>query len=277
MKIDYTLHSHTFRCGHAVGDIEDYVSLAVEQGYKIYGVADHVFLPGVYQPTIRGDYSLLDEYIKEFNRVKEKYQDSVEMFLGFECEYSDDFVDYYRSLLEEKGFHFLICGQHMRLDKQGFKSGYFGKDLPLDWSLATYKKDIVDAMKSGLFLYIAHPDLFFVGAHEVNDQYKKMTQDVIEVALQNDAVLEINVHGFLRTRHHKDGEYTIEYPALYFWQEVAKTSIRVVCGGDFHNPNEIGNKKLNDQLEELIKKSGIQLADIREVYTLYKDRLRKIL
>ena len=63
MKIDYTFHSHTYRCGHAEGDIEDYVSLAIKSHYHIFGVSDHVFLPGVYEPRIRGDYSLLEENI----------------------------------------------------------------------------------------------------------------------------------------------------------------------------------------------------------------------
>ena len=61
--IDYTFHSHTFRCGHAEGDVEDYVLLAIKHGLKIYGVSDHVFLPGVIQPHTRGDYSYLEDYI----------------------------------------------------------------------------------------------------------------------------------------------------------------------------------------------------------------------
>lgn len=276
MKINYSFHSHTFRCGHAVGDISDYVSFAIKNGYKMFGVSDHVFLPGVHQPSIRGDYSLLNEYINEFNRVKEEYKNEIEMFLGFECEYCSDFHNYYLSLLKDKDFDFLICGQHMRLDRNGFKSGYFGKDLPLDWSLSVYTHDIIDAMKSGLFLYIAHPDIFFVEATEVNDQYKQATKDIIEAAIKYNSVLEINIHGFLRNHYH-NGEYSIEYPCLYFWEEVAKTNIRVVCGGDFHNPNEIGDENLIAQFDELIKKTGIQLVDISEIYKEYRDKLQDLL
>ena len=105
MKIDYTFHSHTFRCGHAVGDVFDYVPLAIKNGYKIYGLSDHVFLPGIHEPYTRGDYSLLDEYISVFKQCKEKYSKHIQMYLGFECEYTDFFKDYYRSLLKEKGFN----------------------------------------------------------------------------------------------------------------------------------------------------------------------------
>ena len=102
MKIDYCLHSHTFRCGHAVGDIEDYVSLAAAKGYKMYGVSDHVFLPGIHNPEIRGDYTLFSDYVSTYQLVKEKYKNDIKMYLGFECEYSKYFLDYYRSLIKEK-------------------------------------------------------------------------------------------------------------------------------------------------------------------------------
>lgn len=276
MKIDYTFHSHTFRCGHATGDISDYVPLAIKNGYKIYGVSDHVFLPGVHQPNTRGDYSLLDEYIDEFKKVKEQYKNEIEMYLGFECEYCDHYHNYYLSLLKEKGFDYLICGQHMRFDENGFKSGYFGKDIPLEWSLDTYKKDIEGAMKSGLFLYIAHPDFFFSATSEVTELHKKMTKEVIDMAIKYDAVLEINIHGFGRN-HYYWGTYTIDYPCLYFWQEVAKTNIKVVCGGDFHNPNEIGDEELLKQYEDLLKQTGVKLTDIREIYKNYKNKLKSLL
>ena len=53
---EYIFHSHTFRCHHAVKDIEDYVTAAIKNGYKKYGVSDHVFLPGIHHPYMRGDY-----------------------------------------------------------------------------------------------------------------------------------------------------------------------------------------------------------------------------
>ena len=67
MLKEYCFHSHTYRCGHAAKnkDIEDYVTEAIQRGFKKYGVSDHVFLPGVIQEGIRGDYSLLQEYIDE--------------------------------------------------------------------------------------------------------------------------------------------------------------------------------------------------------------------
>lgn len=275
MKIDYTFHSHTFRCNHAFGEISEYVDLAVKNGFKIYGVSDHVFLPGVHNPEIRGDYSLFSDYVQQYQLAKEKYP-QIEMYLGFECEYSEVFLDYYRSLLKEKGFDYLICGQHCGFDSNKKLYGYFSKDIPLSSSFAKFKKDIEGAMKCGLFLYIAHPDLFFVATTEVNEECKKMTKDIIDLAIKYDAVFEININGFNRN-HVRDNEYYIDYPCEYFWQEVAKTNIPVVYGGDYHIPDQIEDKSLTRKLNDLINKTHVKLADIKEVYIEYKNKLKEIL
>ena len=159
MKIDYTFHSHTFRCGHAIGDIPDYIPHAIEHGYKIYGVSDHVFLPGIHESWVRGEYELLDQYINVFNDCKTKYSKDIEMYLGFECEYCEKFQDYYFSLLKEKGFDYLICGQHFYYDLDGVRHPYSSTyKKGIIRGIAEYRQDITNAMKSGLFLYIAHPD-----------------------------------------------------------------------------------------------------------------------
>ena len=125
---DYVFHSHTYRCGHAVKDIEDYVIRAIDYGYKKYGVSDHVFLPGVINPSVRGDYSLLGEYINEFKRCKDLYSNQIEMYLGFECEWSIYYKKYYESLIRDRGFDYLICGQHMGFDENFDIYGYFSEN-----------------------------------------------------------------------------------------------------------------------------------------------------
>ncbi len=272
MKINYCLHSHTFRCGHAQGDIEDYVIEAIKHGFTFYGVSDHVFLPGVHQPGTRGDYSYLDDYIDKFNISKAKHSQEIKLLLGFECEYSEHFLEYYRSLIKDKGFDYLVCGQHMGFNNKGETVFYFyHPELDLTECLLKYKEDLIKAMRCNLFLYIAHPDLLFANATEVTPIYQQLTREIIEEAIKNNSVFEINIHGFVR---HK-GRY-IDYPCEYFWKEVAKTNIRVVLGGDYHELWEVGDKNTQKMLDELIDKCGIKLSDINEIYLEYKERIKNI-
>ena len=270
MKIDYTFHSHTYRCGHAVGDIEDYVSLAIQQGFKIYGVSDHVLLPGVVQPNTRGDFSLLDDYVNTYSSVKEKHNDKIQLYLGFECEFADIFVDYYKYLLKEKGFDYLICGQHNGFNNDKSPYSYLS-DIE---GLYRYRDDLIKAMESGLFLYIAHPDMFFLSAEEITPIYKKITKNIIAAAIKYKVVLEINIHGLLR-KHNRKGKTFIDYPCEYFWQEVSKTNIPIVLGGDFHNPNEIYFSDTKEKLLNLINKYHLKIVNIEEVYKDYQRRIEK--
>mgnify|MGYP004576416305 CR=1 FL=1 len=42
-------HTHTFRCGHAIGNDEEYVLEAIALGLNTLGFSDHVMLPNVKQ------------------------------------------------------------------------------------------------------------------------------------------------------------------------------------------------------------------------------------
>ena len=273
MKLDYTFHSHTYRCGHATGDIEDYVLKAIEHGYRYYGVSDHVFLKGINSPRVRGDISCLDEYIKKYYESKSRHQNEIEMFLGFECEYSDYFYDYYKYLLKEKHFDYLLCGQHYGYDDEGKEYNYFDVD---NERLFDYRDDLIKGMKSGLFMYVAHPDLYFIGATEVSEIYKDIAKDIIDAAIKYDVVLELNIHGLLR-RKFRNGRNVIDYPCKWFWQQVGKTNIKVVLGGDFHSPEEIGNEDNLIKIESLIKDCNLNVVDIMDIYYSYKNKLKSIL
>ena len=276
MNIDYTFHSHTYRCGHAEGDIEDYVNLAIKSHYRIFGVSDHVFLPGVYEPRIRGDYSLLKEYIDAFNTTKNKHKDEIEMYLGFECEYADVFIDYYRSLLVDNKVEYLILGQHNGFDDNKQFIKYVKNHAEdTDEDLNRYAFDLIKGIKSGLFMYVAHPDLMFVSAKEVTPELKRLTKEIIDAAIKYDIPLEVNIHGFIRQQK-REKYHVIGYPAGYFWDEVSKSKAKVVYGGDFHELNEVGNSALEAKLIEFVKKHNLRLVDIREIYNSYRKKISKI-
>ena len=276
MKVDYTFHSHTYRCGHAEGDIEDYISLAIKHHYRIYGVSDHVFLPGVKEPRTRGDYSLLDDYINAFDASKEKHKDEIEMHLGFECEYAEVFESYYRNLLKDKKVDYLILGQHNGFDENKNLIRYIKNHIEdEDEDLDRYVVDLIKGMQSGLFMYVAHPDLIFISAKEVTPQLEKLTKEIIEASIKYDMPLEINIHGFIRQKKREKYNY-IGYPASYFWDEVSKSKAKVVYGGDFHELDEVGNVIYETQFYEFVKKHNLHLVDIDEIYKKYRNKIKLI-
>lgn len=100
MKIDYCLHTHTKRCGHAQGENEEYVKAAIDNKITLLGFSDHVLLPNFHQKKVRGDYKLIKEYIKSINYLKNKYHKKINILLGFECEYLDELKHIIKNFLK---------------------------------------------------------------------------------------------------------------------------------------------------------------------------------
>ena len=61
MILENNYHTHTARCGHAIGTDEEYVLKAIEIGVKELGFSDHVPFKNGSQPGIRMEYDKLDE------------------------------------------------------------------------------------------------------------------------------------------------------------------------------------------------------------------------
>ena len=117
---DYNYHTHTYRCGHASGEDEEYVLRAIADGYKVLGFSDHVMLPGLTQKGIRGDYSELEGYLESIRHLQEKYKDQITIYCGLECEYFEEFISYYKELLDSHKVDYLLLGQHFYFTKNGY-------------------------------------------------------------------------------------------------------------------------------------------------------------
>ena len=101
-KLVYNYHTHTSRCGHAVGLDEEYVLKAIKLGIKRLGFSDHIFFPGILQPRVRMNEGEVENYLSSINHLKEKYKDQIEIKVGFEVEYLPMFMDRYIDLLNQR-------------------------------------------------------------------------------------------------------------------------------------------------------------------------------
>jgi len=255
-KIDYCYHSHTKRCGHACGEDEDYIKTAIETGLKEYGVSDHIFLPGIVHPNMRGDYSLLYDYVKSIRNLKNKYQDIINIHLGFEAEYMDKYFKYYKDLLDSHTVDYLILGQHCYYENNHTR---WYLDMKKEKGLIRYTDHIIKGIESGLFAYVAHPDMFCIFYDVWDDLAKECSQRIINAAIKQNIPLEINL---CKVRAKKYGYIQKDYPVIYpyekFWELVSKTNAHVIVGFDTHDPQ---HNLFSDfeYVDELIKKTGINV------------------
>ena len=145
----YNFHSHTYRCGHAFGEDEEYLVNAIKEGFKYYGISDHVMFPFLDQPGIRGNYENdFESYLESVKSLKNKYKNDIDLHLGMEVEYSPFLYDYYRDLLKNE-LEYLIMGQHFHMGQDMYFQSY---DC-FENAAEKYVEDILKGMESGLILY----------------------------------------------------------------------------------------------------------------------------
>lgn len=234
MKIDYCYHTHTSRCGHAFGTDEDYVKAAIKAGIKELGFSDHVMLPFHSQPGIRGEYIEVENYLASINQLKEKYKDQINIYVGFECEYLPDYLDYYKYLLNNK-VDYLILGQHCYLDDDHRLKWYLLN--PTKETIKRYTNDLIRGMREGIFSYVAHPDLFVCESKEFDTFLKECSEQIIKIAKETKTPLEINL-GHIDSYSYLS-KIKLHYPCEDFWKIAKDIKPEVIIGIDAHEPNRL--------------------------------------
>ena len=273
----YSFHTHTYRCGHAEGDIEDYIKLAISHNYFLLGISEHVCYQDRPNKSPGMSYSYLDNYVETYKSVYEKYWQKIEIHLGFECEFYEKCEDYYISLLREHSIEYLICGQHFHysLDK-GIES-YFFLDKHDDLAMIRrYRDDVIKAIRSGLFFYIAHPDWFMMFVSKYTPEIEEVFGSIIDEAIKYDLPLELNISGYGKAeRNMKIG--TIGHPFKPFWELVKKKHAKVIYGGDYHAFENFDREEWLIKYSKLVEEVGIEFVDSKVEFEKYRVRIKKFL
>lgn len=239
MKLKYNFHTHTPRCGHATGSEEEYVLAAIKAGIKYFGFSDHIFLENISEEGARGEFNELDDYLKDINYLKDKYKDEIEIYIGFECEYLPEYLPYYKELLDSHKVDYLLLGNHSYV-KDGKIQDYFYRGCPKE-NIYKYVESTIEGMRSGLFKYLCHPDLFMDYYPEFDEDLKKCSIRLIEEAEKLNMPLEVNLGGIIEDtwdEHHN-------YSSVDFFELTKKYNVDIVLGLDVHELRYFEEKNIN--------------------------------
>lgn len=244
-------HTHTWRCMHATGIEEEYVERAIEGGIRILGFSDHAPypFPEEYFSGMRMRTDQLEEYVDKVLSLKKKYQPDIEIRLGLEAEYYPLFWEPFLRLIEGYPIEYLLLGQH-HLDSEVNGACYSGKATDNPALLKKYVDQCTEAMETGKFFYIAHPDLLnFHGEEEVFDrEYRRLCREADRHGLP----LEINFLGIGENRW---------YPCDKFWKIVGEEGNPVIFGCDAHRPEKAWNPAVEKRAMELVEKYHLNLVE----------------
>ncbi len=249
-------HTHTKRCHHAKGSDERYVKAAIKLGLDTLGFSDHgpwPFENGFVSP-IRMTVDEAYPYFESVKRLKEKYKDKIDIKLGFEWEYFPQHLDWLKCFAKENELDYIILGHHYVPYEIGGE--YTGRIKTPD-TLYRYCENMVDAIKSGVYTYVAHPDLFMRQYESFDSAAREISEIICRTAKEYDIPIEYNVLGLRKSR--KAGKEL--YPYGEFWKIAKETGNRVIIGIDAHSPRQITDKKLILQAENFLKENNFNLIE----------------
>ncbi|MBB3697899.1 histidinol-phosphatase HisJ family protein [Flammeovirga yaeyamensis] len=261
-------HSHSHFCD-GKPSLEEMVQAAIDQNVKSYGFSSHSPVP--FSTTWNMPMDRLNEYMNEAKRLKEKYQDQIQLYTGLEVDFvsgkcgvhnfpqldfsvgSIHFVDTFEDgtyweidntkTIFDRGLQEIFGGNIQR----AFKRYY-------DLSIEMLEEDTPDVL--------GHMDKFKMHNStgnwfsEEEEWYKKMVMEYIEVIKESGVIVEVNTRGLYK------GFSKDLYPSPWIIKELIDRKIPISLNSDSHTTFEI--TKGFDEAAELLSSLGL-----REVYGLW--------
>ena len=170
----FDYHIHTKHCGHATGDLEDYVKYAIKIGFDEIGFSGHTpfeYLPdngSIPREKYGMSESKLEWYFSEITNLQNKYSGQIIIKKGMEIDYmgwNTDAISKFINQISEK-VDYIIGSVHMiqsagigiwSIDDSKFIKNY--QILGVDNVYNQYLDDMISLLTSGMYDIIAHFDL----------------------------------------------------------------------------------------------------------------------
>lgn len=261
------LHLHTSRCGHATGKMEEYIAVARSHGITHLGFADHI--PMYWLPSNQRDTGLamaeeeLPRYVQSVVRLQEENPDMI-IDLGIEADYIPGYEDRLWAVIARHSFDYVLGSVHY-MDGWGFDNPalveeYTRRDV--DELYRQYFDLVQEAVRSGLFDVIAHPDLIKKFGYLPRGDLQALYDQTARVMAGGDICVEVNTAGLRMAV----GEI---YPSLEFLKLCYRYGVPVTVGSDAHRPDQVGHGWLE-------AKEWLKAAGYREI-AVFKGRRRRLI
>ncbi len=273
MKIDY--HIHTALCGHATGEMREYVESAIKKGIKEMGFSDHFPLP--YQPhfsvsikEISMNEVDIPYYMESITQLQKEFKDLILIKKGFEIDFllkNSLFVEKYLYLYDELDYtiasvHFL---NNWGIDQSAFSFNFEKYGYEKVWEM--YIENLILMIKK-YYRYIdilAHIDLLKKYGSQLPKKLIDKFKKVLELIKNYDLTIEINSSGIDKSK------FKEQYPSDEILQLINEFNIDVTFGSDAHSPKEVG--RYFDNLIEKLKNIGFKRLTL---FTQHKKEYLKI-
>ncbi|MDR3252537.1 MAG: histidinol-phosphatase [Tannerella sp.] len=267
MVLNSNFHSHCIFCDGR-SHPEKFIRFALANNFRAYGFSSHSPLP--FETFWNMTKSDMPEYIAEIQRLKVKYADQIEIYLGLEIDYlSENYnaaLPYFRDLPLDyriSSIHFMPWQMPLLEDNmvcidgsyEGFEDGvnehYKGsiRALTEDFFRCSMKMvecggfDIVGHIDKVYMNGSKHPD-FNINA----DWFCKPFLELLDLIAEKGLTVEINTKNFTRKKE--------TYPHISSYKELKMRNIPVTVNSDCHYPDLVNDGR--NETVALLREAGFR-------------------
>ena len=270
-------HSHTHYCDGS-SPVEEYVKAAINLDMPAYGFSSHA---PVAFPT---DWCIPDDdmenYLSDFDRVKKKYSDKIQLYCGLEIDYIPGIAGRNKHLLHSIDLDYFIGSIHF---VNAFPDG---TPWNIDTAFELFQKGLAEIFNNSIekaaqcffeltreMIVSEKPDIIghidkikmFNNRGNYFDEsekwYRDQIQETISVLKHHNSIVEVNTRGFYRY-----GQPDL-YPSLWIVEQLNAADIPLMINSDSHKPEEI-NAGMTYAATELMK------VGVKELYSLSDGKWR---
>ena len=247
-------HTHTYLSNHAIDTPRDYVESAVAGGTKLLGFSDHVPYPFAngHPSGFRIAVADTEKYVTEIAALRDAYADRIRIFIGYEAEYYPDEFAAMLANIRRFTCDYLILGQHYTNNE--YDGVYVYSKTDDRDMLSRYVNQVIAGMETGLFTYMAHPDLAFYRGDDAF--YEAEMTRLCRAAKACGMPLEINLLG-LRDRR--------AYPYDRFWEIAAAEGCGAILGRDAHDAAALSDAATEAAGRAYAARFGLHLCETVEL------------
>lgn len=250
MEIAGDFHIHTRWCGHAAGEMEEYVARALRIGLPAIGFSAHFPVELSHREKVCLEPAEVELYVKEARRLRDAYRDDLDILMGFEVDYFEGREDAVRKECIGRWRPDYIMGSiHIiddwPFDHPAYMDGY--KKWKISDLYRTYFGRLEKLVESGLFDVLGHMDLVKKFGYRPEEDVSEAAYSVLDRVAQGGMLLDVNTAGF-------DKPVGEMYPSMDILKEACRRGILVTMGSDSHAPEEVGRHF--DRAIEILAEAG---------------------
>jgi len=235
-------HVHTRLCHHASGEMEEYVTAAIEKGLNRIIFLEHFEIGITYCESTWLSQDDFVVYQAEGHRLREKYKQDIELGIGVEIGYNPDHVEEILAFLQTYewdwvglSYHFLkIEGLHANLVSRRQTNLDALGQVGVDKVITIYLQTLLQAIEQIPANMLCHLDAVLRHHPEINfsPNHHSLFRELLGKMVEKKIALEVNTSGFpIR------GE---AFPALTVLKEAVNLGVSLVPSSDAHRPGDVG-------------------------------------